>query len=236
MELEPLRVQVTRYCYNAIVGFGEYKYKLHSIKRSEQVLNYPVENIEKVSPSAQGLKQLSLFNKLYIPHCNSIAIQFAFTDPDASESVFSLVFWLPLFWLCCLPSQNRVWQGEKLWRVYEPSPMPIVALEWNNIKSSDLSHSVFSILHNLIETNNGFFHVGISLLPACGFFIPFWLSTASMLKCLLDWSTIKIPCALHCSFVTVKYKTGDVNIYSTRGFHTSMQLRDYRPWLEPCMG
>ena len=87
------------------------------------------------------------------------------------------------------------------------------------------------MIHILMETNNCFFHVGISLVPGCGMFIPLWISNETMRKCVREWSTIKMPEALKKSLVTVAYKAGNVNVFSSGGFHTTMTLRSYQPWL-----
>jgi len=220
---------VTRYCYRAVKGYGDFKYRLNQIKRSEQSLYYPIDNIQKASPNAWGLKQLSRFNQLYVPQCNSISLQFAFTEDDESESVFSLVLYF-----CCffdVFEAKRHLQGDKLWRLHEPLDFGAAVCEWQDIKNSELSFSVMAMIHSLVETNNGFFHVGISLVPSCGMFIPLWISNDTMQKCLKEWTTSKMPHALTKSLVTVAYKAGNVNVHTARGFHTTMALRSYQPWL-----
>ena len=209
--LEPLRVPVTRYCYRAVKGYGAFKYKLHQIKQSEQSFVYPLENIEKVAPTAYGLKQLALFNQLYVPQCNSIGLQFAFTEDDNREYVFLL--------------------GERLWLVHEPSDAGPAVCEWQGIKNSEVTHSTMSMIHSLLETNNGFFHIGISLVPSCGMHMPLWLSSETMQNCVQEWATLKIPYALKKSIVTVAYKAGKTCVYSARGICKSMALRSYQPWL-----
>jgi hypothetical protein len=122
-------------------------------------------------------------------------------------------------------------QGDKLWQVHEPLDFGAAVCESQDVKTSDLSYSVMSMIHSLVETNNGFFHVGISLVPSCGMFIPLWISNDTMQKCLKEWTTSKMPHALTKSLVTVAYKAGNVNVHTARGFHTTMALRSYQPWL-----
>ena len=201
--MECLRIPVTRFCYKQVIGYGAFQYKLHMIKHSENAhsFNYPSENILRTAPTpGAGIAKFNLFNKLYVPQCNAFSLQFEFISVDEiPEGVFS-------------PDGAL----GKLMEVCECADLKFKepACEWATIATSDLAFSVMAMMHHLVETNSGFFHVGISLMPSNSIFMPVWLSDATMAEWLDDWKNRKMMHALDKSIVSIQHLSGKTRVQS----------------------
>ena len=195
-----LLFRVTRFCYKAVEGYNDFQYKLFQVKIAREPLSfsYPTTNIVRCGPTAHGLSCVELFNSLYIPQCNSLAIQFEFLALDGSvEFVGS-------------PTTTGRLQELSLTVLDENN----MVYEWEQLKTSNLGFSVSSMLHHYVETNMGFYHVGISLLPACTIFIQYWLSKDTLATWLHEWTTVKLKEAKQQSIMSVTYLSGKIRVQS----------------------
>jgi hypothetical protein len=196
-EWECIKLPVTRLVY-APIGeeYAPFKYKLQRILSSKDPFHkmffYPVANIQRASPYVPGA--FTLFNKLYLPQCNSFCLQFQLGDEVFSPSPLGVLFPIPFAECDMGPS--------------------VGACEWEHIETSDLHISGMAMVHSMMETRNGFYHVGISLLPACPVSVPIWLSDEGVHRWLLHWKTHTLKEALEKSLVAVSLSSGDIRMQS----------------------
>ena len=198
---DSLLLPVTRLIYKSLpaADYGAFKYKLQRILYTKpphhQLFYYSADCIQKVAPTPSGLKAISLFNKLYLPQCNSLCLQFQIDDALYSPSPQGL--------LC------PIWPGNR-----DIDLATCTLCEWNMPLDAEFHISVLSMVHSLVETNNGFYHVGISLVPACAVFVPVWMSDNNMKRWLHKWNGDKMAVALLNSLVTISYKGGNTRVQS----------------------
>ena len=201
LSLDQVHIPITRFCYKEVKGYGSFQYKLYAIKKSRDpcVFNYPLHNIVKSGPTAQGLKKVNIFNNLYVPQCNSISIQFEISN-DKGEIIQTV----------SPNSLGKLVPVSTMMNFQCKEPV----CDWKFISTSDLAFSISSMVHSFVETSNGFYHVGISLLPACSVFMPVWLSQDTFSQWLEDWHTKKMTSALQKSIMAVSYSSGNIRVQS----------------------
>ena len=200
-EWDSMQLPVTRFVYERIENMGRFQYRLDRVLRTRapfhQTFYYPVDNIRKaVLSTPEGIRALKLFTKMYLPQCNALSLQFqidnALFSPTPHQAMLSPV---------------RLANSE-----LGPSCSKTA---WKELqRSDDLYFSVLALVHSMVQTRNGFFHTGISLLPACTVSAPMWLSDGDLRYWLRAWTNAKMPAALDKSIVAVAYDTGDTRVQS----------------------
>ena len=188
---------VTRFCYRQVKGYGAFHYKLHQIRQGQHDrFFYPSDNIEKQALTVAGMRKFALFNELYVPQCNSLSLELELASAEGENPhVFSPT------------SLGKL-------RLVDTAVTTEPTCEWASIATSDLAFSIMTMMHHLVETNNGFFHVGISLLPAGSIFMPVWLSDDTLEQWLSEWKTHKMRQALDKSIISAKYLSGNTRVQS----------------------
>jgi hypothetical protein len=201
-EVEPLPYRITRYCYRQVSGYGAYKFRLVSIKRARKpsTFHYPASTILKAGPTSVGLRKFRLFNSLYIPQCNALCIQIEFSRLDGA-----------IFFVGTPTRYGRLAPLSDMEQILEFSEQ---VCECEHLKSSNLGFSLSLMVHNVVETNNGFYHIGVSLLPACSIFMQYWLSDDTFASWLSEWSGRKLEETLAQSIMVIQYQTGLVRVQS----------------------
>jgi hypothetical protein len=194
-DMQVVAIPTTIYFYREIKGYGEYSYKIEQIVQKTERFTYKHCFVEKNRLDDAGMAQIEIFNSIYIPHMNQQILKFAFR----CESGVYL----------CVPNT----QGKLQVVAIEPNNYQISSVNQSGtslLATSDLACSVYTIIHDYIETrsNDVFYHVGASPLPCTGFFIPTWISSKTLVSFLIEWNISKMNIAKNESIVVVRCSSG----------------------------
>ena len=196
-EQTTMMLPTTIYFYRKVQGYGEYSYKLDQIVQKKERFAYPETFIQKTSLTTSSMTQLEIFNNIYIPEMNQKALQFAFRCEDGVY--------------ICSPTLYGKLQVISI----KKSDYEIRNEECGSLLTSDLACSVYTIIHDYIETRgnkNTFYHVGASAFPCCGLFMPIWVSNQTLHGFLLEWNMSKLNTAKKESMVVVRCSTGLITV------------------------
>ena len=191
--MQEMDIPTVTYFYREIQGYGEYTYKLEQVVYNTKKFSYPQIFIEKNHLTNHGLSQLEVFNRLYIPEMNKKALNLAFR---CASGVY----------LCAPSLSGRLEVISILDRDYGKTEEDL----WGVLSTSDLACSVYTLVHDYIETRskNSFFHLGASPFPCGPLFIPLWVSSKTLEEFLLDWKISKIDTAVSESIAVVRCLSG----------------------------
>lgn len=193
--MQDMDIPSTIYFYREIKGYGEYSYKIEQIVQNKEKFTYARDSIEKNRLNEFGMAQIEIFNSIYIPRMNQNILRFAFR---CESGVF-----------LCIPNT----QGQLQVVSIEASDYQISSVSssmTSTLASSDLACSVYTFIHDYIETRRDgiFYHVGASPMPCTGLFIPTWISSKTLVSFLTEWNISKINTARNESIVVVRCTSG----------------------------
>ena len=191
--LQNVSVPTTTYFYREVKGYGEYTYKLEQVVLQKECVSYPNNCIEKLNLDVSGLAQLEMFNRVFIPEINQKTLKFAFRCESGVYICAPTMF--GRFRVISIMDKDYQQETESSWKI---------------LSTSDLACSMYTIVHDYIETRNKdmFYHVGLSLLPCAPFFIPLWLSSKTLSVLLMEWSASKTNTAVCESVAVVRCSVG----------------------------
>lgn len=191
--LQYMSIPTTTYFYREVKGYGEYTYKLEQIVSQKESVSYPHNFIEKNSLDVSGMAQLETFNKMFIPEVNQNAVKFAFR---CEQGVY----------ICAPTMLGRL----RVISIMDKDYCRETENAWKVLSTSDLACSMYTVVHDYIETRNKnvFYHVGASPLPCAPFFIPLWVSSKTLSVLLMEWNISKINTAICESVVVVRCIVG----------------------------
>ena len=188
-----MRVPNSTYHYKEIRGYNEYHYKLEKITTGKRTLFYAHHSIEKNCLTKSGLNKLQIFNEIYVPRCNSMSLNFRFHCQDGS--IFD----------CEVTKQGKL----KIITQYVEKVEDTTIDQRNILATSDLACSIHTIIHDYVQTSNGYFyHTGTSPLPCCTLFIPTWLSDNTIQNISRIWATEKMNIAMKESLAVIRFTSG----------------------------
>jgi hypothetical protein len=199
-----LSIPTMTFCYKEIHGYGKtYKFKLETVSNGKDTVEFYNSHIEKNCLSNIGdMAKLQWFNGAFIPEINSRSLQFGFRCSNGlfvcsptSDGHFKITKHL----------EKDYYDDEKFPR---PEDSPLSAL-----CTSDLSCSIYTVIHDYIETRNGtFFHVGLSPIPCSSIFMPTWLTDDTISEMLSNWTLKHMQVAIGGSMVSMRCLSGLMTI------------------------
>jgi hypothetical protein len=195
--LQSMSIPTTTYFYREVKGYGEYTYKLEQIIYQKGCIAYPHTFIEKNSLDVSGMARLEMFNNVFIPEVNQNTLKFAFR---CERGVY-----------ICAPTMSGRFQ---ILSIMDKDYCRESEESWKVLSTSDLACSMYTVVHDYIETRNKnvFYHVGASPLPCAPFFIPLWVSTKTLSGLLMEWKLFKTATAINESVVVVRCVVGMTTI------------------------
>ena len=73
------------------------------------------------------------------------------------------------------------------------------------LHSSDLSHSLHTLIYDFISTRSAkLFLVDIAAVPICGHYIPKVINQAGLTEWLQEWKDTKLPCARDAALMALR--------------------------------
>ncbi len=213
-----LSIPTMTFCYKEIHGYGKtYKFKLETVSNGKDTIKFCNSHIEKNCLSSIGdMAKLQWFNNAIIPEINSKSLQFGFR---CSNGLF-----------VCSPTFEGHFEItkhlEKDYYDNENFPRPEDSL-LSALSTSDLSCSIYTVIHDYIETrNNAFFHLGLSPIPCSSIFMPTWLTDDTISEILSNWTLKHMQVAIGGSMVSMRCLSGLTTIQKVSScMEEPMQLK-----------
>jgi hypothetical protein len=92
---------------------------------------------------------------------------------------------------------------------------------WKSIQTSDVSHSIFSFMHNYMESDNKMFlHKDANALPCSSIHIPIWISNKSLEEFLNIWYFDKLNVSHKWNFISMTFNSNEIHIFKL--YHSTM--------------
>ena len=164
---------------------GSDVFSIIAIRHANTHVAFPASSIEKYSKDV-----IELFNKLYCASCNIASVTFVFCHDGLQVSY--------------KPNQHGILRMHAV--ATEPQPI-VTREEIDALYTSDLAISTHTLVYDYIQTVNGYFHVGLSLLPCGCICIPLRMTDASISAWLYHWKNCLLQ-STKCAVVAFRDRTG----------------------------
>ena len=161
-------------------------YSLFALRHATIPVMYPACVVQR---SAQAV--MHLFNKLYCAKCNCMSVALVFCR-NGHQVVYK-------------PNQHGLLAVDS---VIANTPEPVTTQEQlQALHTSDLAISIHTMVFDYIQTRNGHFNIGVSLLPCGTISIPTSITDASISQWLRDW-TLCVEHSATCAICVLRDSEG----------------------------
>lgn len=218
-----MSIPVTLYCYKEVSGYQEYKYKIDQIMTTKKNIEYSHGMIKTIKLSSSDLfHNVILFSDIYTSDINSKCILFLFRSQSHD--------------VLCRPSACVGSLKMEVIGSCQSNTLEFHPRDWKSQHPSELTFSIFSLLHNYVERDSAYLeHKSLSLLPCMSICIPFWISDETITEFLTSWHFSKMRIARYHTLIGIQRMTGSIVIHkcynSTFGKPQQWQLTN-KPYEE----